>query len=226
MVKLIARPEPIEIEPAKTALVVVDMQNAFASKGGMLDLFGLDISGAAEVVRVNRRLLDACRASGIRVVYLQMTYSEDLADAGGPDSPNYHKELGMVLMRRQRELRGRILVRGTWDWEIVAGLAPRPGDVVLEKTRYSGFCRTGLADILRDMGIRNLLFTGIATNICVESTARDGYFEEFWPILIEDAVNHAGPDFMRQATVWSFENVFGWVTGSREVLAALAEQVR
>ena len=222
MTRLVARPEPIGIDFSTTALVVVDMQNAFASKGGMLDLFGMDISGAAAAVEVNRQLLESCRASGIRVVYLQMTYSPDLADAGGEESPNYHKELGMVLMRRQPELGGKILVRGTWDWQIVDALAPEPGDIVIEKTRYSGFCRTGLADILRKAGIRNLLLTGIATNICVESTARDGYFEEFWPILVEDAVNHAGPDFMRQATVWSFENVFGWVTDAKSVLSAIA----
>ena len=73
------------------------------------------------------------------------------------------------------------------------------------------------------MGVRNLLFTGIATNICVESTARHAFFEEFWPILVEDAVNHAGPDFNRQAAVWAFEYVFGWVTRTDDVIAALAE---
>jgi len=145
-----------------------------------------------------------------------------LLDAGGPESPNYHKELGMVLMRRRSELKEKLLVEGTWDWQIVDALTPQKGDRVVKKTRYSGFCRTGLAEGLRADGIRNLLFTGIATNICVESTARDAYFEEFWPILVEDAMNHAGPDFCRQATLWGFENVFGWVTTSDAVIRALA----
>jgi ureidoacrylate peracid hydrolase len=64
----------------------------------------------------------------------------------------------------------------------------------------------------------------VATNVCVESTARDAYFEEFWPILVEDAMNHTGPDFSRQATLWNFENVFGWVTTSDAVIQALASQ--
>jgi ureidoacrylate peracid hydrolase len=130
----------------------------------------------------------------------------------------------MVLMRRRPELGGTLLVDGTWDWQIVDALAPQPGDRVVAKTRYSGFCRTSLAEMLRRGGIRNLLFTGVATNVCVESTARDAYFEEFWPILVEDAMNHAGPDFSRQATLWNFENVLGWVTTSDAVIEALASQ--
>jgi len=219
--KLAARPEALDIDCACTALLVVDMQNAFASKGGTLDLFGIDISGAAAAIAASRRLLEACRAAGVKVIYLQMTYRPDLADAGASDSPNYHKELAMVLMRKRPELGGKLLVEGSWDWQIVDDLAPLPGDRVVRKSRYSGFCRTGLADALRADGIRNLLFTGIATNICVESTARDAYFEEFWPILVEDAMNHAGPDFCRRATLWSFENVFGWVTTVDAVIHAL-----
>jgi ureidoacrylate peracid hydrolase len=224
MAKLIAKPAPLEIDFGRTAVVVVDMQNAFVSKQGMFDLAGIDISNAPRVVEVNRRLLAACRAAGVKVIYLQMTYSPDLADAGDAGSPNYHKELAMVLMRERPELSGKLLVDGTWDWEIADGLTPQAGDRVVTKTRYSGFCRTELAEALRRDNIRNLLFTGVATNVCVESTARDAYFEEFWPILVEDAMNHAGPDFSRQATLWNFEHVFGWVTTSDAVVQALASQ--
>ena len=69
--------------------------------------------------------------------------------------------------------------------------------------------------------IRYLLFTGVATNVCVENTARDAYFAEFWPIMVEDAMNHSGPDFNRQATLWNFEHVFGWVTRVDDVIALL-----
>lgn len=224
--RLQARPEAIDIDPAHTAVVVVDMQNAFVSPGGMFDLAGVDISGAAAVVEVHERLLEACRATGLQVVYLQMSYRADLRDGGDEESPNYHKELGLVLMRQRPELHGTLLVEGTWDWELVDTLAPHHGDVVVTKSRYSGFCGTGLGDRLRTAGIRNLLFTGVATNVCVESTARDAYFEEFWPILVEDAMNHSGPDFNRQATLWNFEHVFGWVTHSDHVRAALAASPR
>jgi ureidoacrylate peracid hydrolase len=198
------------------------MQNAFASKGGTFDLAGLDISSAATAVRATASLAAVARGAGVLVVYLQMTYSPDLADGGDVESPNFQKELGLIMTRQRPELTGKLLVRGTWDWQIVEQLKPMAGDLVIEKPRYDGFTRTELAERLRGMGVRNLLFSGIATNICVESTARHAFFEEFWPILVEDAVKHAGPDFNQQATVWAFENVFGWVTRTEDVFATLA----
>lgn len=221
MITLTTRPELIRIEPSQTAVIVVDMQNAFASPGGMFDLAGIDISGAAPVVDVNRRLLAACREAGIAVIYLQMGFKPDLSDAGDPSSPVYHKELALIMMRNRPELDGRLLIEDSWDWQIVEELTPQPGDTVIRKARYSGFARTGLEDHLRSRGIRNLLFTGIATNICVESTARDAFFREFWPILVEDAMNQSGPDFNRQATLWNFEHALGWVTTSQDVIDAL-----
>ena len=226
MAKLTAEPEPIDIDVAETAVVVVDMQNSFVSPGGMFDLAGIDISGAPGAVAATGRLLAASRAAGVRVVYLRMTYDAVLRAGGGPASPNYHKELALVMMRERPELAGTLLIEGTWDWQIVDALAPEPGDVVVDKTRYSGFCRTDLAELLRSDGIRNLLFTGVATNVCVESTARDAYFEEFWPILVADAMNHSGPNFNRQATEWNFAHVFGWLTTADAVIDALANAAR
>ncbi len=221
MLTLNARPQPVRIAPAETAVVVVDMQNAFASKGGMFDLAGFDISGAAPAIDANRRLLKAAREAGISVIYLQMSYKPDLSDAGDPSSPNHHKELGMVMMRERPELAGRLLIDNSWDWQIVDALKPEPGDQIIRKSRYSGFGNTGLDSYLRARKIRNLLFTGVATNICVDATARDAYMLEFWPILVEDAMNHSGPDFNRQSTLWNFENAFGWVTRADIVVEAL-----
>jgi ureidoacrylate peracid hydrolase len=129
-------------------------------------------------------------------------------------------------MRTRPELKGKLLVENTWDWQIVDELAPQPGDIVIRKTRYSGFCRTELEDRLNADGVRYLLFTGIATNVCVESTARDAFFGEFWPIMIEDAMNHSGPDFNRQSTLWNFEHVFGWVTSTAHVIDTLQTAAR
>jgi ureidoacrylate peracid hydrolase len=221
MIALSAKPKPVDIDTSKTALIVVDMQNSFITKGGMFDLAGYDISRSGDVIAVNRRLLGACRDAGVKVVYLQMTYRSDLSDGGGVDSPNYHKELGLVMMRDQPELDGKLLVEGTWDWQIVEELTPHPGDLVITKSRYSGFCGTSLADELRAADVQYLLFSGVATNVCVESTARDAFFEEFWPILVADAMDHSGPDFNRDATLWNFEHVFGWVTSSAQVIEAL-----
>ncbi|MFB3102407.1 MAG: isochorismatase family protein, partial [Alphaproteobacteria bacterium] len=113
MVPLAAKPEPVVVDLAQTALVVVDMQNAFLSKGGMFDLAGFDLSGAAKAIEVNQHLLTTVRAAGVKVVYLQMTYRADLSDAGGPSSPNYHKELGMVMMRDRPELTGTLITENT-----------------------------------------------------------------------------------------------------------------
>jgi ureidoacrylate peracid hydrolase len=226
VVTLAARPRPVTLDLERTALIVVDIQNAFAKKGGMFDLAGYDLSGAAPIIEVNRRILPAAREAGVKVIYLQMTYKVDLSDGGGPLSPNYHKELGLLMMRDRPELRGRLLVEGTWDWQIVDELTPQPGDLVVKKSRYSGFCGTSLDSHLRASDIRYLLFTGVATNVCVESTARDAFFGEFWPILVENAMNHSGPDFNRQATLWNFENVFGWVTHSEALLETLDAATR
>lgn len=221
MTRLAARPEALDIDPRRTAVVVVDMQNSFASAGGMFDLAGFDISGAAQTIAVNRRLLASCRAAGVPVIYLQMSYKSDLSDAGDSSTPNYHKEIAMVTMRERPELRGKLLIDNTWDWQIVDALKPQAGDTVIRKSRYNGFVGTDLETRLRAAGIRHILFTGIATNVCVESTARSAFFADFWPILVEDAMNHAGPDFTRQATLWNFENVLGWVTRADDVIAAL-----
>jgi ureidoacrylate peracid hydrolase len=226
MVRLQAKPEPLDIDLERTAIVVVDMQNSFVSKGGMFDLAGFDISGSAPVIEVNRRLLAASRKAAVKVIYLMMAFKPDLSDAGDPSSPAYHKELALRMMRSRPELAGKLLVDDTWDAAIVEALAPEPGERVIRKTRYDGFCRTELDAHLRAASIRYLLFTGVATNVCVESTARHAFFNEFWPILVEDAMNNSGPDFNRQATLWNFEHTLGWVTRSEHVIAALKAHTR
>ena len=222
-IKFSARPEAIQLDPQSAAIVIVDMQNAFAAKGGVFDLAGLDISKAAEVICVIRGILDGARAAGVRVVYLQMGYKEDLSDSGGPDSPNWHKELALLLMRNRSGLKGKLLTEGTWDFAIVDDLKPHPGDLVLVKHRYSGFAGTGLDSLLRTRQVRFLFFAGIATNVCVESTLRDAYFLDYWPILITDATMQAGPAFLQQATVQNVENHFGWTLTSQEFLSSLKQ---
>ncbi|MHB8867878.1 MAG: cysteine hydrolase family protein [Thermoleophilia bacterium] len=221
MIRVPAEPEPLDLDPARTAVIVVDMQNAFASTGGMLELAGMDITGADEVVEVNHRVLAAARAAGIDVVYLQIGYDADQVNAGGPESPNPMKELAMCLMRAQPELRGKVLTYGTWDFEVVDRLKPEPGDLVVHKTRYSGFAGTNLDQLLRARNKRHLIFTGIATNVCVESTLRDAYFLEYWPLLVSDACMQAGPPAMHEATLFNVRTFLGWVTTSESLLGAL-----
>jgi ureidoacrylate peracid hydrolase len=221
MLKLDAKPGPVEVELAKSAVVVVDMQNAFASKGGMLDIAGTDISDAPRVVSSVKTILDAARQASVPVVYVQMGYKRDLSNSGGPNSPNWHKELAMHLMNCRPELKGKLLTEGTWDFAIVEDLKPEPGDMVVIKTRYSGFAGTTLDSQLRTRGIRYLFFVGIASNVCVESTLRDAYFQDYWPILIADGAMPAGPGSLHDATLFNVENFFGWTIRAEEFVRAM-----
>ena len=215
------KPEAIEVDLQSSALVIVDMQNAFASKGGVFDLAGVDISKAAGVIDVIRHILDGARKAGIAIVYLRMGYKEDLSNAGGPDSPNWRKELALVLMRERPELHEKILTEGTWDFGIVDDLKPHKDDTVIVKSRYSGFFDTNLDAFLRSRQIRFLFFAGMATNVCVESTLRDAFVRDYWPVLVTDATMQAGPEFLQQATLHNVENHFGWTLNSREFLKSL-----
>jgi len=221
MTKLEAKPNSLEVDFKKSAIVVVDMQNAFASKDGMLDIAGADITGAPRIVRIIRSVVEAARSRSLPVVHLRMAYKPDLSDSGGPKSPNWHKELAMTLMCSRPQLKGKVLTEGTWDAEIVEELAPQPGDLVITKTRYSGFAGTPLDSQLRMRGIQFLFFAGIATNVCVESTLRDAYFHDYWPILLSDAAMPAGPASAHEATIFNVESFFGWTTTSQELVRTL-----
>ena len=225
-VELVADPGSLTLDLDRTALLVVDMQNAFASRGGMLDLAGVDVSAAADVIANARLVCEAARHAGLPVVYLTIGYPADLSTAGGPDSPNPHKELALCLMRERPELRGKLLTFGTWDFEIVDALAPSPGDTVIVKSRYSGFHGTDLDSVLRSRGVRNLLMIGIASNVCVESTLRDAYFLEYWPVMVADATMPAGSPAIQQATEYNVRTFFGWVTTSEDLATALRSAVQ
>ena len=211
-ITLPARPEPLQIDPATTAVIVIDMQNAYASPGGYLDLAGFDISGAARVIANTRGVLEVARAAGVQVIYFQNGWDADYVEAGGPGSPNWHKSNALKTMRARPELHGQLLARGTWDYELVDELAPQSGDICLHKSRYSAFFNSQLDSVLRSRGIRTLVFVGIATNVCVESTLRDGFFLEYFGVVLEDATHQAGPEFVQQAALYNIETFFGWVS--------------
>jgi ureidoacrylate peracid hydrolase len=211
-VTLPARPEGLRLDPKQTAVVVIDMQNAYASEGGYVDLAGFDISGAAGVIGKIGTVLETARDAGVQVIYLQNGWDKDYVEAGGPGSPNWHKSNALKTMRKRPELSGQLLARGGWDYELVDALKPQPGDITLHKTRYSAFFNSQLDSTLRARGIRNIIFVGIATNVCVESTLRDGFHLEYFGVMLEDATHHLGPQAMQEATVYNVEKFFGWVS--------------
>lgn len=211
-VTLPARPEPLILAAEETAVVVVDMQNAYASKGGYVDLAGFGIEGAAGAIGRIAQVLETARAAGVLVVFLQNGWDPDYAEAGGPGSPNWHKSNALKTMRARPELHGQLLAKGGWDYALVDELAPQPGDLVIGKPRYSAFFNSALDSALRARGIRNLVYVGIATNVCVESTLRDGFHLEYFGVMLEDATHALGPEFMQAATVYNVETFFGWVS--------------
>jgi ureidoacrylate peracid hydrolase len=219
--RLEARPEAIELRIDETALVVIDMQNGYASPGGYVDLAGFDISGAAAVIARVGEALSAARSAGMQVVYLQNGWDPDYVEAGAARSPNYHKSNALKTMRARPELQGKLLARGSWDYDIVEALMPLAGDIRVAKPRYSAFFNSQLDTILRSRGIRNLVFVGIATNVCVESTLRDGFHLEYFGIMLEDATHQLGPDFVQQASIYNVETFFGWVSTVSDFKASL-----
>jgi ureidoacrylate peracid hydrolase len=222
-VTLAARPEPLRLAVEETAVVVVDMQNAYASPGGYLDLAGFDIAGAKAAVTATQETLKVAREAGITVIFFQNGWDKDYVEAGGSGSPNWHKSNALKTMRQRPELQGKLLARGGWDYALIDELQPQPGDIIVPKSRYSGFFNSQFDSILRARGIRNLVFCGVATNVCVESTLRDGFHLEYFGLVLEDATHQAGPDFVQKAAIYNIETFFGWVTNTADFRRAFAQ---
>src|SRR4051812_39636847 len=192
MLKLDARPEPLELDPGRVAMIVIDAQNDFASPGGMFERAGIDISGIAAAARATRPVLTAVRAAGIPVVYVNMEHAPDLSDAGPPEGPHRVKHRPLALgdaIDAPDGSASRILVRETWNTRNVADLAPQPGDIVVSKHRYSGFFETELDDVLRGLAVTHLLVAGCTTSVCVESTVRDATFRDYACVVLEDCTS-------------------------------------
>ena len=225
MVRLDALPEPLELDPRRVAVIVIDAQNDFASPGGMFDNAGIDIRGIAAAAQTTRPVLAAARAAGIPVVYLNMQHAPDLSDAGPPEGPHRVKHRPLALgdtVAAPDGSRSRILIRDTWNTENVLELAPQAGDVVVSKHRYSGFFETELDEVLRRLAVTHLLVTGCTTSVCVESTVRDATFRNYTCVVLEDCTSE--PLGTHEASLKVIETLFGWVSSSHAVLEALAHQ--
>lgn len=226
LVTINAAPEPITINVSTTALVVVDMQNAYLSKGGYLDVVGFDVSGSTEVIDRAASVLATARAAGIFVVHLQNGFDADQLEAGGPTAPVWHKSNALKYMRANPSKIGTLITQGTWDHEFVEAMRPQKGESVVAKARYSGFAGTNLEQLLRSRGIDTVLLVGVNTNVCVESTLRDAYHREFFALMVSDATLQAGPNFIFDATVFNVNRFFGWTALAAEVNRAFHSQFR
>ncbi|MEP6661099.1 MAG: cysteine hydrolase [Acidimicrobiales bacterium] len=219
---------PVEMNLARTAVIVVDMQNDFGSPGGMFDLSGIDTTQIRAVVPTVAEVLTAARRVGIRVIYLKMGFEPDLSDAGIPDAPVWRVHKGRHVGETVTAPDGsssRVLIHDTWNTEILDELRPEPGDIVIKKNRYSGFYGTELHETLQRLGITDLIVTGCTTSVCVESTIRDASFRDYRCVLLSDCTAEPiGHDLARSnhdASVLLIELMLGRVTSSSVVVAAL-----
>ncbi|PYT04500.1 MAG: cysteine hydrolase [Acidobacteria bacterium] len=224
-----AQPGPIAIDTAKTAVIVVDMQNDFGSKRGMFDLAGIDISMIQKAVGPTAKVLVTARNAGIKIVYLKMGYRPDLSDLGAPDSVNRTRHLQIMhvgkTVRAPDGSESRILIRDTWNTEIVPELKPHAGDIVMYKTRFSGFYQTDLDATLKRLGIKHLIITGCTTSVCVDSTIRDAMFRDYQPVLLADCtgepIGYGLPRSNHEASLLTVQVLLGWVSNSDEFIKAL-----
>lgn len=220
-IRIEADPAAIEIALSKTAILVVDMQNAFLKRGGYFNAVGTDISGAMKIIAPCREVINSARKRDVKVLYLQMGYSPDLSDKGPPDSPYAHKARVPALLIKRPELKEKLYIYGTWGAEIIDELKPHREDIVIKKQRYDGFVGTNLDIVLRTLGIKYIVFIGIATNVCIESTLRRAFFLDYFPILVSDAVSQKGPPILQEATILNVQSTFGWVTDSMRFMKAM-----
>ena len=229
MVTLNAKPESIAINPARTAVIVVDMENDFVAKGGMFDRAGADISGAQKAIAPTAKVLAAARQAGLKIIYLKMGYRPDLSDLGATDSVNRTRHLKFGVGQKIQAPDGResrVLIRDTWDTDIVPELKPQPNDIVLYKTRFSGFYQTDLDATLKKFGIKYLIVTGVTTSICLESTLRDAMFRDYLCVMLRDCmsepIGHDLPRTNHDASLLNAEVLLGWVSDSDQLIKALA----
>jgi ureidoacrylate peracid hydrolase len=204
------------------------MQNDFGAKGGMFDRAGIDIGPIRKAVEPTARVIAAARKANVAVIYLKMAFRPDLSDAGGPDSPNRLRHQPFRVGERVQSPDGkesRVLIRDTWNTDILKELAPNASDTVIYKTRFSGFYQTDLDDILKRMGIKYLVVTGCTTSVCVESTIRDAMFRDYSCVLPADCTAEPiGAGLSRsnhEASLLVIQTSFGWVSDSKQVAAAI-----
>ena len=190
-----------KLNPESTALIIIDMQRDFCCEGGTFDRRGFDIRPAQRLAKRLNSFLEEARKVLKHVVHLRMMKIPELA------SPVVD------------ELYGRLKMKRSYDPAFAEpyGVIPRPGDIVIHKYKYSGFFSTYLDQFLRSNGINNLIITGLATNVCVESTARDGFMREYYIIIPSDLTEGTSPESKK----WSLLNLdmfFGEVVSSNEIL--------
>jgi nicotinamidase-related amidase len=217
-----ARAEPYEFafETQTAALVIIDMQRDFVEPGGFGAALGNDVSLLARTIAPIGRVLDAARRAGMLVVHTREGHRADLADL--PQSKRLRGRLDVKI--GDPGPMGRLLVRGEPGHQIIAALAPVAGEPVVDKPGKGAFHATDLGAILSHRGIRQLVVCGVTTEVCVSTTVREANDRGYDCLVLDDCTGSYFPEFHTAALamIKAQGGIFGWVSDSRQFLAALA----
>jgi len=220
MASVAAIPFPYKFEPSHTALVVIDMQRDFVEAGGFGETLGNDVRRLQAIIPTTQKLLAICRGAGITVVHTRESHRPDLSDC-----PPAKRLRGSPKLRiGDAGAMGRILVRGEPGNDIVPALAPAPGEIVIDKPGKGAFYATDLGEILRLKNITHLLFAGVTTEVCVQTTMREANDRGYDCLLIEDATESYFPQFKQAALdmIRAQGAIVGWTATCAQLAEALA----
>lgn len=217
-----AQPQRLTLDLNHTAIIVVDMQNDFCSKGGWVDYIGADYAVLQKPLEPLNRLLPTLRKVDIPVIWLNWGNREDRLNLSPSVLHVYNGDgegrgIGDPLPNND----SRVLEKGSWGAAIIEGLQVDPGDIHVDKYRMSGFWDTPLDSILRNMNIHTVLFAGVNLDQCVMATLQDAVNSGYDAILLEDCSTTNSPDFCIDATIHNIKQCYGFVTDSANLLSAI-----